>query len=350
MDTPNWTEQQTSPLPFILEIISGEWKAMVTKTLVDLGIPDQLMNSQKTVAELATVTGTRPDLLYRFLRAAASCQLIVEVPSSEEVSQRIFTSSEHTPSLCVGQSNYFVVKHLFASFRLQAWEHLIENLRTGKSAVDDVLGITLWDYLDTHPQENQIFNGAMTALSGWVNLPLVQAYPDFSQREVVVDVGGGQGTFLATILQENPSIQQGILFDRQQAIEGSEKIFLRAGVSDRCTCVAGNFLEDVPGGATMYIFKRVLHDWDDSHVLRILQNVRRAASSGSRVLIMEFLVPETNPPFFVTGLDLIILSEMGGKERTAQEFEQLLHQSGFTLERVIPASGTSLSIMEGIAR
>ena len=250
----------------------------------------------------------------------------------------------------MGQADYFLVGHLLASFEIQAWERLSENLRTGKRAIDDVLGTTLWDYLNAHPQENQIFNGAITSFSERVNLLLVKTYPDFSQMETIVDIGGGQGTFLATILQENPNIQRGILFDRPQVIKEAEETFRQAGVSDRCTCVPSNFLEDVPPGATMYTFKNVLHDWDDSQTQRILQNVRRSASSGSRVLIAELLIPETNPPFAVTSLDLVMLFETGGKQRTAREFEQLLQYSGFTLERVIPIDRTPYSIVEGIAQ
>ena len=321
---------------------------MVAKTLVELGIPAQLLNGQKTVAELANATDTLPEALYRFLRAAAACNFVEEIPTSEEPSKKIFIASAETQAMCPGQPLYFLISHLLAGFEIESWNHLGDNLRTGERAMDAVLGMPLWEYLDKHPEANRNFNGAMTTLSAPIDLPLVKAYPDFSQIEVVMDVGGGQGGFLAAILQANPAIR-GILFDRQQVIEPAEQRIMQAGLNERCTCIAGSFLEAVPSGASAYTFKNVLHDWDDNQVLHILQNVRRSAHPGTKVIIAELLIPEVNPSFAVCGLDLEMLFETGGKQRTAQEFDRLLRQSGFTLERVIPVDRTPYSIIEGNA-
>lgn len=331
-----------------LELVHGLWKAMVAKTLVELEIPDKLVGGQRTVTDLANETGTRPDLLYRFLRAAASCQFIAEVKTAEDSKEGIFTSSDVTRTFCSGQSTYFLIRHLLAGFEVEAWNRLGDNLRTGERSIDAVLGMSLWEYLDTHPQENQNFNGSMTMLSESVNSPLVKAYPDFAQMETVVDVGGGQGSFLITILQAHPTLR-GIVFDRQQVVDQTRTRIARVGLDDRCTCVAGSFMEEVPPGASAYTFKNVLHDWDDQQTLHILRNVRQAAREGAKVLLVELLVADTNPSFAVCSLDLEMLIETGGKQRTAREFGTLLQQAGFTLERVIPVGRTPYSIIEGKA-
>lgn len=331
-----------------LELFHGLWKAMIAKTLVELGIPDQLTHSQKTVAELANATETRPELLYRFLRAAAACQFIQEVAVSEELPQRVFSSSENTHAMCQGQPTYFLIRHLLAGFEIDAWNHLHQNLRTGERAIDSVLGMPLWEYLDGHPQENRNFNGAMTTLSSAVNSPLVKAYPDFSRLEVVADIGGGQGGFLTAILQAYPTVR-GMLFDRPQVMEQAKQQFTQAGVNDRCTCVPGSFLESIPPGANAYIFKNVLHDFDDAVVGRILEHVRRATQPDAKILIAELLIPESNPSFAVCGLDVEMLFETGGKQRTAQEFENLLREAHFSLERAIPVGRTPYTLLEGRA-
>ena len=353
MDTSALASQSTPPPAppgsFSLELFHGFWKAMVVKTLVELEIPAQLLSGQKTVAELANATGTLPDTLYRFLRAAAACRFIDEIPTSEDLPQRIFAASADTQAMCPGQPLYFLIWHLLAGFEVEAWNRLGDNLRTGERAIDAVLGMPIWEYLDKNPDANQKFNGAMTVLTAAISLPLVKAYPDFSQMEVVMDIGGGEGGFLTAVLQANPTVK-GILFDQQQVIEQAKQRIEQAGLNERCTCIAGSFLEAIPGGANAYIFKNVLHDWNDNQVLHILNNLRRSAKPDSRVLIAELLVPEINPPFAVCGLDLEMLFETGGKQRTTQEFELLLHQSGFTVERVIPVGRTPYSILEGKAR
>ena len=100
------TQPSGSSPGFSLELFHGLWRAMVAKTLVKLEIPARLLDGQKTVAELANATGTLPDALYRFLRAAAACQFIDEIPTSEELSQRIFAASTDSQAMCPGQPLY----------------------------------------------------------------------------------------------------------------------------------------------------------------------------------------------------------------------------------------------------
>lgn len=331
-----------------VEFIHGFWKAMVAKTLVELNIPFHLQNGQRSVLELANTTGTRPEGLYRFLRAAAACQLIDEVPTEHEPAQRIFRANEQSQALCPGQLLFSLIGYQLADFEIASWSRLDEALRTGERAMDRVLGMPLWEYLDGHPTENQLFNSAMTVLSSAVHLPLVKAYEDFAQAETVMDVGGGEGDFLITILQAHPNAR-GILFDRAQVIDKAEERIAYAQLNERCSCHAGSFFEAIPGGANIYTFKNVLHDWDDGQVVHILQNVRRATTPGTKVLIVELLMAETEPSFAVCAQDLSMLLETGGKQRTAQEFGHLLGQAGFHMERVIPVGRTPYSIIEGLA-
>ena len=198
-----------------LELFHGLWKAMIAKTLVELAIPDQLTDSQKTVAELASATQTRPELLYRFLRAAAACQFIQEGAVAEELPQRVFSSSVSTYTLCQGQPTYFLIRHLLAGFEIEAWNCLLQNSYWITRPLMLYLVChygSIWTSIHRRIGD---FNGAMTTLSSAVNVPLVKAYPDFSQLGAVADIGGGQGGFLTAILQAYPAVR-GILFDRNR--------------------------------------------------------------------------------------------------------------------------------------
>lgn len=342
----NQTHPQTSaPTNTALEIIHGMWRAMVVKTLVELSIPALLQSGPKSAEELAAATKTRPKALYRFLRAAAACQFL-DVRSTAQ--ERLFYATEQSRALCSDQPHSSLIQYLLAPFEIKTWSRLGETVRTEERAIDAVLGMSLWEYLEQHPADNDHFNGAMTALTAPVLLPLAQAYPDFAHLESVMDVGGGAGSLLLRILQTYPTIR-GMLFDRAQVIEQARTNIARAGFQERCTCLAGSFFEAIPGGASAYILKNVLHDWDDQQVVHILKNVRHALSPDSRVLIAELIMSESAPSFAIAALDLHMLLETGGRQRTIPEFQHLLQEAGLAIERVIPVGRSPYNIIDARA-
>jgi hypothetical protein len=347
METNMETKLEWSTRPsFSTDMFHGLWKAMIAKTLVELDIPSLIVDGHKTVAELAEVTKTRPELLYRFLHAAAACQFISEGSIAEDKLERVFTSSGITQSLCPDQPLYFLVSYFLAGSRVEAWNGLTSNIRTGQCSMDTVLGVPFWEYLDTHPQENHIMDGCMTALADIINPSLVNAYPDFAQTETVMDVGGGGGNFLRLILQKYPTVK-GILFDRELEAHTARERMKSAGLSDRCTCIAGSFLDEIPVGASIFVLKAVLHDWNDEQALLILQNVRKSARDDAKVLIIDVIMPDTDPPLLTCCIDMQMVCVTDGKVRTAQEYRSLLEKAGFALERMIPIEQTGYCITEG---
>ncbi len=319
----------TQKKPLSLELYHGLWRAMIAKALVELAIPDLLVDDgQKTVTELAEATRTSPIKLARFLRAAASCQFIRQIDDE-------FTASEQTASMRVGQPTYYLVSHLLNNSTVAAWNRLSENLQEDAPAIDSILGMSLWEYLDATPQADENFNGAMTVLSASVNSLISQSYLNWFG--LVVDVGGGQGTLVRSIIEDHPEVR-GVIFDREQALPAQEKL------GDRCTTKAGNFLKSVVPGGDIYVFKNVFHNWDNQATLKILKNVRRAAPNG-KIIIAELLISEPLS-FAVCGLDLDMMVENGGCQRTAGEFKHLLEQAGFSLLRVLPVGRSPYSLIE----
>ena len=108
----------------------------------------------------------------------------------------------------------------------------------------------------------------------------------------------------------------------------------RAGSRLARDVVPGDFFAEVPAGGDLYVLKAILHDWDDEHSVRILRNCHRAAPADSTLLIIERLVGETDPSVHL--VDLLMLTMLGGRERSRAEFETLLASGGFRLERVTP--------------
>jgi hypothetical protein len=110
-------------------------------------------------------------------------------------------------------------------------------------------------------------------------------------------------------------------------------------VADRTAVVGGSFFESVPSGGDAYVLKHIVHDWDESKVLEILQNIRNAMAVGAKLLVIETVIPDDDREHLAKLLDLEMLVAGTGKERTAAEYTQLLNRVGFRKTRVIPPLG-----------
>jgi len=188
-----------------------------------------------------------------------------------------------------------------------------------------------------------VFNAAMTSVSSGELSQIVAAY-DFSKFEQIVDVGGGQGALLHGILSAYPNLR-GVLIDLPSVVTGAS--VLRSGaIAGRCEVVGGDFFQAVPEGADAYLMRVVIHDWNDEDALRILRNCRRAIRTHGKLLMIESVLKPPNESDLARFNDLTMLVVApGGKERTEEEFGKLLREAGFSLTRVITATGLT-SIIE----
>ena len=225
------------------------------------------------------------------------------------------------------------------------WGELYQSVKTGERAFDRIFGVPPFTYLAGNPGAAAIFDEAMT---GWsrLNSAAVAAAYDFSGIGTLMDVGGGHGTLLATILEANPELR-GILFDTPEVVEGAGARLEAEGLTDRCRVVAGDFFATIPDGADACILKSVIHDWDEERATVILRNCRRAVGPGGRVLLAEQVIPPGNDPHVGKLLDLEMLIMAGGRERTEAEFRDLLAGAGLRLTRVIPTA-SPMCVIEGV--
>jgi hypothetical protein len=222
-------------------------------------------------------------------------------------------------------------------------------VRTGEPAADRVFGMPVFQYIAAHPEFSALFNDAMTAFSAYTMPAVLEAY-DFGDIEVLVDVAGGHGFVLSSVLQRYPAMR-GILFDVDHVLAGAPPLIARMGVSDRCRTVAGDFFQGVPAGGSAYVMKHIIHDWDDERAGVLLRNVRTALGGrpGGRLILLEAVIAPGNQPDLAKVVDLEMLAMPGGRERTADEFRALFDASGFELTRIVPTSAP-LSVVEGRPR
>jgi len=316
------------PTQKLLEMISGNWVSQSIYAVAKLGIADLLKDGQKSIEELAQAAGADVQSLYRLMRGLASVGVFIEVEDKR------FCLTPIGECLQTGNLNSLrALAILWGEEQYQAWADIVYSVKAGKCAYEHQNGISFFDYLDQNAEAAQTFNDAMTNYSRQTHISVIEAY-DFSGFNKIVDVGGGHGTLISSILKANPNLR-GVLFDAPHAIEDAQKHIQAAELSESCEVVAGDFFKSVPSGGDAYILSVIIHDWDDEHSIVILKNCHEAMVENGKLLLVEMVIPSHNEPFFGKMLDLHMLVMHGGRERTEAEYRTLLAQAGFKLTNII---------------
>lgn len=333
---------QLPPSAVMMQMLFGYSVSRAVGIAAELGIADIIKDAPKTADDLAALTGSHPRSLYRLLRACASVGVF-----SEDAGNRFSL----TPlAECLRSDNpeslrAFAIM-ITSDIQFKMWAELPYSIKTGEPAFDKVFGMPNFDYYFSHEKEGKIFNDAMTSLSMGSSMIVLENY-DFTGIKKLVDVGGGHGFLLASILKKYPEMT-GVLFDNEVVVQEAKVLLQEHGVADRCATFGGDFFKTAPLGGDAYILKHIIHDWSDEECLTILSNCRRGIATGGKILVVEMVVPEGNEPSISKLLDLSMLAILTGRERTANEYETLLKKAGFEVTKIVPTM-SPYSIIEGVA-
>lgn len=323
----------------LLRMAEGLTVPRLLQIAAELRIADLLADKSRTSQELAADTGTDAAALYRLLRALAAAGVFTEMEPGRfaltGVGEHLCT--DHPQSL----RSWVLFQGLFNGVYAEA-EH---SIRTGEATVPHVFGEPLFQYLGHHPDAAAVFQAAMGQHSRLMGPKLAEAY-DFTGVRRVVDVGGGDGTYLSTILRAHTHMT-GVVYDAPYVAEAARKQLATAGLGERCTFVSGDFLQEVPAGGEVYLLKGVVHNWPDEGALVLLRNCRRAMGDDGRLLLVEWAVPPGDVPHPSKLLDLSMLFVYGGKERTEQEYAELLAAADMRISRII-GTATTLNVIEAV--
>jgi SAM-dependent methyltransferase len=137
--------------------------------------------------------------------------------------------------------------------------------------------------------------------------------------------------------------------ERPEVVAGTKAFLASRKLDSRIATAAGDFFETVPAGADAYIMKHIIHDWDDARSARILENCRKAMAPGGKVLIVDQVVSDRPEAALskIGDLEMLVMTT-GGRERTEQEFDQLLRSAGLKMTRVVPTLSV-VCVVEGVA-
>lgn len=316
------------PPAAMFQMVMGLWVSQAIGAAARLGVADHLVTGNRTAAELAPLVGADADALHRLLRALASVGVF-------SMQGRAFglTPLGHTLRTGVPGSMRNIAAAETDAAHWQSWGRFTDAIKAGRSTVREALGMEIWEYYATHPDDSAQFSRAMQDVSGIAIEPVLNGY-SFPPAGHIVDVGGAHGALLRAILAHVPGAK-GTLFDLPHVIESARPVVAESPVRDRLTLTPGSFFEQVPTGGDVYLLKHIIHDWNDTESIRILRAVRDAMAGSARLLIVEMLLPPDATPAPAQLLDLNMLTLVNGRERTIDEYRTLLATAGLEMTRAI---------------
>lgn len=325
--------------------------AAIFKTIIGLTLAQSLLvATELDVAAAIGDQGATPDTLAEEVGAHAAAltrilRLLATQGIFEERDGRIYNTpasdmlrKDHPQSRReVVRVTQFLVKPVL--------EGLGYAVRTGRPAVEILDPDGVWSWLAKNPALGRMFDDLMASRSTIV-IPAVLATYDFTEYGTIADIGGGRGHLIRAVLSSAPRAQ-GIAFDLPHVIADAN-----FHASERLTLQGGDFFRDPLPAADAYLLMHIIHDWSDSESLTILKAVRKAAPLGSKLLVIEQLVPEAGAvaaldPLFVTAADVSMMVTSSGRERRLSEYQSLLVASGWCFERTLPVS--LFAIIESVA-
>lgn len=320
------------------DIASGYQKTQVLYVMAKLGLADLLAKAPQGAVALAAATGANAEGLYRLLRALAYMEIV------HEPTPGVFALTPLGERLRPGAPGAFHELILMSGEMFWSWWNgLVHTVRTGQPSVQAIEGMSAFEFLHRQPHQVERFNRLMSEMVGAMAKGVVEVY-DFSRFRTVVDIGGGRGTLLSTILLANPQVR-GVLFDLPATVEQAKHTMAAQGLADRCEFVSGDFFSSVPSGDCLML-SAVLSDWNDEQCESILRNCRRAIAADGRLLVLERLLEPEKPAPASAFMDLQMLVFSGGTGRSSAEYRQLFGAAGFELARVIQP-GPVRHIFEG---
>lgn len=327
------------PQKALLQMISGYWISQTVYVAAKLGIADLLKDGSKCCDELATTMGVNAGALYRLMRGLASMGIFAEQePGYFALTPLGACLQSDVPGsmrgiAIMGGGEYY-----------QSWGNFLYSIQTGKSAFEDLHGMSLFQYYAQNPELRKMYDEAQKSGSGAAKGEIIKSY-NFSGISKLVDIGGGNGSLIASILIANPTMQ-GILFEQPSVIAEAKDLIEAEKVKERCELVAGDFFDSVPSSGDAYILRYIIHNWDDERAIAILKNCHRAMVENGKLLVIEQMIPPGNEPFLGKLLDLHMLVLFpGGCERTENEYRALFEASGFKLTNIFP-TGANVSVIE----
>jgi hypothetical protein len=309
----------------VMELIGGYCISQALYSAVELGLPDIVKDGPLPVETIAAACDCPAANVERLMRALCTVRVFAR------------TANGYGPTPLCRQLQRDAPNSLAPTAMLHGKElyrmcsHLVHTVKSGSGGWEMEFGRSIWQYLDEHPDRGILFDSSMTTQHTEDIEPMLATITG-EGSQTVVDLGGGNGSFLRRILERHAS-WRGVLFDRSDAIARARADSAWRELQDRCEFQAGDFFTEVPRAADQYLLRHILHDWKDADCRRILERCRAAMSRHGKLVIIEALMGTRASWGWAEWADVAMML-LGGAERSLDSYRTLLHQSGFSINDV----------------
>ncbi len=320
----------------LLMLFSGEWVSRSLYVATKLGIPDHL-TTPKSIEELANLTGSDAESLYRLMHMLAGFDVF------EELFPRVFGNTTTSELLVkTNPDTLHSVSIFYGEEMHESWNELLDCVKTGIPGFELKYKMPVFSYYKENPLRAVLFQAAMKEKTRAVVKSAIESYP-FKKLNSVYDIGGGHGQLMHALLAAYPHLS-GVIFDLPEVIEKNIQND-QSNENSRLKYSAGDFFKSIPEGGDAYLMKSVLHDWNDEKAIHILKNCHQAMRSDSKLLIIDVVLQEKNKSIYANCMDVLMLTVTGGKERSIESFSEIFETTGFVIENIYPTT-TEFSILE----
>jgi hypothetical protein len=359
-----------SGFPKYLSLIANRLLETALWTFAELGVADLFPedDTPQTADELAQKQGWNSEYLYRLLRAVADIDIVREIKTNESVQPEKENRFQLTADGRLLLSNHPSKLRALVSWQ---WSPLIKTASlhlpllicedaSKNTGLAQVIGnMSFFEFLEKEENQElaQNFNDAMTSYSTYSAQPTTNAV-DFGRFNTITDIGGGLGSLLSQILQKYPTIKHGICFDLHSVIQQSESKneFAKQNIpKDRYEYRSGDMFDATTIPQTdAYIMKSIMHYWPDDRAIDILKSIRTAANGKQiTIFIVDYIILSDNEQDefihrYTHAFDLDMMILVNAKERTQNQYEYLLEESGFRFKHLYRTQ-TPYSIIEAMS-
>ncbi|XP_058090752.1 acetylserotonin O-methyltransferase-like [Magnolia sinica] len=299
------------------------------KCAIELGIADTIdaNGHPMTLAELSDALGLQPSPLHRIMRLLVQRRVFGEKRDEAGQPSYVLTPISHRLLKRVDGSKVALLLFHSDSDMLLPMHSLTAHIQGDQRLpFEIVFGEHEWSYMDKHPVQRELLNNAMACNAQTVVPAIVGGCPGlFEGVSTVVDVGGGNGTAMRTLVKACPWIKA-INFDLPLVVGGAPEC-------NGVVHVGGDMFAAIPKADVVFI-KWVLHDWGDEDCIKILRKCKEAIPADKgKVIIVEAVLTEDAEEGGLRDarlmLDLFMLAHTKGKERTEAEWKNIITSTGF---------------------
>jgi len=291
--------------------LATPWCLRVAATL---RIPEHIAAGHAGIADLAAATGCDADALHAVLGHLVSQGVFIEESPGRFACNQAAEQLASVPFLDLAG---------IGGRMAHTWGTLLGYVRTGQPAYQQVFGRPFWEDLAAHPAIGAEFDALMGPAGHGVPDYDVELSDGWDAVRTIVDVGGGTGAMLASLLRQHPQAS-GILVDLPGTVARAGELIESLGVAGRVTVEGQSFFDPLPAGADLYLLKSVLNDWPDEPTVAILRRCAEAARpSQAAIAILGGVAADEMPRSL--GIDMLVA---GGKTSTLSQFTGLARRAG----------------------